>query len=117
MAEWFTKDHAGREGIRSKSNPAWDWSRRTKTLRRGGPSDFIQEKLRELTLRLGPAPADLELYGEFDERDESRPPAEVTRQGVPDSDEEALSLALAARAEVQTITPADVGDLEGLGPL
>lgn len=69
-SDFFTMHHRGVEGIRSKQNPKWNWSQRSTTLQRTGPSDAVHAKVAQLSATLGLPPLDLEMYGEFDEAEE-----------------------------------------------
>lgn len=93
---YYSKNHAGIEGIRSELDPDWDWSQRSKTLRRTGPSDEVRAKVKELTRLYGPPPIDLVLYGEFDKPDDAAPKRKSeTRQ------EKRRRLELQAAADLQ----------------
>lgn len=74
MNDYYTRLHAGVEGLRSESDSDWNWSQRSESLQRSGPSDAVRAKIKEFTRQFGPPPADLEMYGTFDEEDYGSPP-------------------------------------------
>lgn len=67
--DYYTKKHAGVEGLRSESDPDWNWEQRNEELQRSGPSAAVRAKIKELTRTFGPPPDDLQMYGTFDVED------------------------------------------------
>jgi hypothetical protein len=64
---WYNFTAPGTEGIKSVSDPDWNWSWHNPAMVRRGPSKKLQDQIRQFKRRFGPPPDDMEFYGTFDD--------------------------------------------------